>query len=443
MDVDYLGVDTTALYVERRQLADAGRPVEAVGDELDALAADVARDGAATHRARGRELLDRCRALPEERATEPASLGAIRDARPDGPRVVDAGLEADRDRLAGAWAGRCAGCRLGKPVETWSREQIRAFLSATDQTLDGYLRADVPGSEGFDLNATGGWDDRTEGMPRDDDVDFALAALAALRRAGDAGDEPSLTTEAVARTWVERLPAGALHTAERVAYRNVLNGVEPGETARRHNPYREFIGAQIRGDCYGYVAPGRPERAAGLAYRDARLSHVRNGVYGAMWVAATLAAVPAVADLREAVRVGLTEVPDESRLAARIGDVLRWRADGVGYRTAVDRIHADWDDADAYEGYHVLPNAQVVAATLSWTDAETGFGTAVGRAVRAGFDTDCNAATVGSAVGLRRGYNALPEPWRRPLARGVRTALAGRGRPDVETLAAETAAVAA
>ena len=39
----------------------------------------------------------------------------------------------------------------------------------------------------------------------------------------------------------------------------------------------------------------------------------------------------------------------------------------VDYETAVDRIHEAWDDGDFYEGYHVLPNAQVVAATLAYS----------------------------------------------------------------------------
>jgi ADP-ribosylglycohydrolase. len=227
-----------------------------------------------------------------------------------------------------------------------------------------------------------------------------------------------------------------------VAYRNVLQGVKMGETARRYNPYREFVGAQIRGDCYGYVSPGRPEQAAALAYRDATVSHVRNGVYGAMWVAALLASVPAVEGLKRAVQVGLTEVPEASRLANCVTEVLGWHAAGASYETAVDRIHAEWDDADLYEGYHVLPNAQVVAAALVWAGEDPDVGTAFRRAVSAGFDTDCNAATVGSAVGLQVGHDHLPEQWVRPTSAGVRTALADRPRPELNDLAAETAALA-
>lgn len=454
MHVDYLTVTPAVLAVERRQLADTGRLTDTLAGDLDALAdelgsastgadadADVAAETDVAVQKRAQALLDRCAAVPDPRSEEPDDLDAIHDARPAGPRTLVVDDTYHRDRLAGAWRGRIAGCLLGKPVETWTRATIHEFLDATDQKLDGYLHADVPGGEGFDLDATGGWGDRTDGTVRDDDIDFTVAALETLRRAGH-----GFTSEDLARTWLTELPACALHTAERVAYRNLLDGVDPPGSATHRNPYRELIGAQIRGDCYGYVAPGDPERAAALAHRDARVSHVRNGVYGAMWVAAMLAAVPAVETVREAVAVGLTEVPAGSRLTAAVERVLGWHDAGVEFETVIDRVHDDWDDADPYEGYHVLPNAQVVTAVLIWagSDADTDasvdpdFGNALARAVAAGFDTDCNAATVGSVLGLFVGQDGVPGSWTDPLGDHVRTALASRPCPSLDWLVAET-----
>jgi ADP-ribosylglycohydrolase len=443
MQLDYLTVDARTLAAERRQLAATGRLTADVAADLDALGAELAAadTAEATRQARARSLLDRCAALPDPRADEPDALDAIRAARPPGPRTlpVDDGDAAPdhRDRLAGAWTGRVAGCLLGKPVETWTRATILEFLDATGQSLDGYLRADVAGGDGFDLDATGGWRDRVDGAVRDDDVDFTVAALETLRRAG-----VDFTSEDLARTWLTNLPACALHTAERVAYRNLLDGVDPPATATRRNPFRELVGAQIRGDCYGYVCPGAPERAAALAHRDARTTHVRNGLYGAMWVAATLAAIPATATVREAVEVGLTEVPADSRFAAAVDEVLSWRDAGHAFETAVDRIHDAWDDADDYEGYHVLPNARVVTAVLSWEGSDPDVSRALARAVRAGFDTDCNAATVGSVLGCAVGRADIDAVWTDPLGSEVHTALADRPRPSFDWLVAETATLA-
>ena len=55
------------------------------------------------------------------------------------------------------------------------------------------------------------------------------------------------------------------------------------------NPYRETLGARIRADVFGYAAPGNPEKAASMAYREATLTNAKNGLYGAMFTAAMLA----------------------------------------------------------------------------------------------------------------------------------------------------------
>ena len=110
-----------------------------------------------------------------------------------------------------------------------------------------------------------------------------------------------MTTADVARAWLNLLPAGATFTAERAAYRVLLQrardrftfGGEPGFDLAEcsDNKYNDWIGAQIRADVYGWVCPGQPSLAAELAQRDAALSHRGDGVYGAMFVAALGAAL--------------------------------------------------------------------------------------------------------------------------------------------------------
>jgi ADP-ribosylglycohydrolase len=70
------------------------------------------------------------------------------------------------------------------------------------------------------------------------------------------------------------------------------------------------------------------------------------------------------------------------------------------------------------------------------------FENALARTVAAGFDTDCNAATVGSVLGLFVGHDGVPATWTDPLGDRVRTALAGRPCPSLDWLVAETADLA-
>src|SRR5687767_11390436 len=73
------------------------------------------------------ELLDRLEQAPRSTSwpyQEPSALGDILaqlpETAPTALRLDEAQL---RDRLLGAWLGRCAGCTLGKPVEGWTHEQ--------------------------------------------------------------------------------------------------------------------------------------------------------------------------------------------------------------------------------------------------------------------------------------------------------------------------------
>ena len=121
-------------------------------------------------------------------------------------------------------------------------------------------------------------------MPEDDDLNYPLLNLLLLQRHGK-----RFTTADVARLWLDELPAGRTFTAERVAYRNLLAGLEPPHTARHRNPFREWIGALIRADVHGWTNPGDPAAAAEQAHRDAALTHTANGVYAAMFAAAVIA----------------------------------------------------------------------------------------------------------------------------------------------------------
>ena len=61
-----------------------------------------------------------------------------------------------------------------------------------------------------------------DGMPEDDDLNYPLIALYLLENHGTA-----MTSDDVAKAWLDLLPGGRVYTAERVAYRNLLLGIDP------------------------------------------------------------------------------------------------------------------------------------------------------------------------------------------------------------------------
>jgi ADP-ribosylglycohydrolase len=404
--------------------------------DLRALAGDVLDE------------LDRRRADLDD--TEPTDLATIRRLRTGGvpggtpppagdPARSAAGAPGYQNRVHGAWLGRAAGCLLGKPVEKIPRAGIREILEATGRwpladwfTADG-LPAEVARRWPWNRrSAPTSLAENIAGMPEDDDLNFALLALELLERHGRA-----LSTEDVAQAWLTELPAGRLFTAERVAYRNLLLGQVPPATATVRNPFTDWIGAQIRADVYGWTNPGAPLAAADLAWRDAVLSHTRNGVYGAMFVAAACAAAMVADRVDEVLDAGLAVVPPDSRYA-----------EAVRFARALPAEHADFEDAvDAIAGrygqlhwVHVLNNAALLTAALVYGAGD--FTATITYAVRGGWDTDSNGATAGSIAGALTGAAALPARWVAPLRNRLASTLPGFDGIGFDELASRTVTVA-
>jgi ADP-ribosylglycohydrolase len=374
------------------------------------------------------ELLDELDALPRPLAAEePDELDAILAGASPVP-----GREPDAGRIGGAWLGRAAGCVLGKPVESLSREGIRAIAQATGNwpvatwfTAEG-LASDV--AERYPWNRASrptSLAETLDGIPEDDDLNFTMLAVVLLERAGT-----SFKTLDVAKLWLDFLPAGRIFTAERVALRNLLEACLPPETATRRNPFREWIGARLRVDAYGWAAGGDPRRAAELAWRDARLSHTANGVYAAMFMAAAHAASLWADTPAECADAGASVVPAGSRLAEALAFARALEGD---WEARLDAVHERYG---RYHWVHAINNTALVAAALHAFDD---FSSAIGGVVQGGLDTDTNGAAVGSILGALR---PVEERWSAPLKGRFASSLPGFDGITLDELVARTLAVA-
>ena len=348
-------------------------------------------------------------------------------------------INADRSRIQAAWQGRISGCILGKPLEVLSfregREGLISYLeSAGALPLSDYVPA-VMGTlvERLGENCCAGHIERAE---PDDDINYTLLALLLLEQHGS-----ELSTEDVARAWLNYLPGGTTWTAERAAYRTLLNrmddefvnGAAPGFDLAEcsDNDYKEWIGAQIRADLYGWVCPGQPELAADLATRDAALSHRGDGVNGAAFIAALGAAIPATADIDEALDIALHCIPASSDAA----DAVVFASKIGNTDDAIEQLQRRFDGLSPV---HTLNNLAVVVWALQTFRGD--FTAAICNAVMAGWDTDCNGATVGGLMGLAGA--PIDEHWTRPWRGRIGTNLAGVGETTIDDVVARTLAVA-
>lgn len=351
------------------------------------------------------------------------------------------GLKAsdiDPARIRGAWAGRICGCILGKPVEVLSFEQgwegLTIYLKDTGALP---LRDYVPLEEGSTVDQRGrsccrGHIVRAE---PDDDINYSVLALMLLEEHGADFDVAD-----VARAWLKLLPAGTTWTAERASYATLLanmadefvNGADAGFDLAicSDNEFNEWIGAQIRADVYGWVCPGRPALAAELARRDASLSHRGEGVCGAMFIAALGAAIPVTNSLDAAIDMALDEIPGDCAVTRSV----RFGRDMASCEDAVERMHQEFVELSPV---HTLNNLALVVWALCSSGGD--FSAGIGNAVAAGWDTDCNGATVGALLGL--GGAEIPEHWTTPWAGRVGVNLAGCSELALDDLVARTVSV--
>jgi len=353
--------------------------------------------------------------------SHPNDLDSIKLLRPQGPRNLNwSPTEGDLlDGFNGSWLGRATGCALGLPVE-----QVGVLVS--DQKYVGRqkiserlkLSNDWPLADFFpesnETNST--WGSKSlksiiAYMEPDDDIHYSIAGLCILETSG-----PAFSWTDVADWWISHFPLSALCTAEVQAILNYASrtarwGSDGGERSsataefcrRNRNPYREWIGAQIRSDPWAWVAAGKPELAAEFAFRDASWTHTANGIYGAMFFAALQSAAFVIKDPHELIQIALSEIPAECSLAVAIHETV-----------VLCAVSSDWQEAmNKLEKYiyglskhlmspvHTINNAcTCILALLFGTGEPT---SAMSIAVMAGLDTDCNGATVGAISGALAG----------------------------------------
>lgn len=381
---------------------------------------------------------------------EPSGLPEIQAERPTAlePGYLKSKLTLTdgqwQDKFLGAWQGRMSGCALGKPFETgpyifgtdaqpgWKNVQLW-FEGADAWPISGYTPGESRARQewGLHVNSYSSHRENIRFMEADDDINYTVLGLMLLEQKGLTFDSWD-----IGWLWHEYLPYGRVYTAEARAYLNygqLLAGITKSrpedleakkEWVRTYqNPYREWIGAQIRADGLAYAAAGQPELAAELAWRDASFSHVKNGIYGEMFMAAVIAAAFVENDNLRLVEIGLSQIPNRCRLASDIKKAVEIAQTSRDQLELVENI---WDNFKHYHPIHTNNNAALVIASL--IHAGNDFEKAITTAVLGGWDTDCNGATIGSIMGAKLGAAQLPQHWIEPLHDTVYTNIAGFNR---------------
>ncbi|HEY3958552.1 MAG TPA: ADP-ribosylglycohydrolase family protein [Streptosporangiaceae bacterium] len=288
--------------------------------------------------------------------------------------------------------GKIIGVYLGRPVEGWPYDRLRARFGELSYYVSDQLGEPL--------------------VVADDDVSGTFAFGRAI---ADHGYPATLAPQQAGDTWLNYIIenrtilwwGGLGRSTEHTAYLRLRDGVQPprsGSYELNGPTLPEQVGAQIFSDAIAMAYPGDPDQAAAAVRAAASVSHDGVALDAAAFLAAIRALAFDVTDLGRLLDACRHHVRDH-RLAAAIDDV-----------TAVCDGQTDWravrEHIDQKIGYHafdgpchVIPNhAMTLAALLLGGDD---FQRSVMIAASAGFDTDSNAGVVGCVNGIRLGLDAI------------------------------------
>lgn len=290
--------------------------------------------------------------------------------------------------------GKTIGVYMGRPFEGWWKGSIEEKWGSVDR----YVNGDV-------------------GKPlvvADDDISGTFTFVKAL--SDWSGDVRNVDPAFFGETWRNYLIegrtilwwGGVSLSTEHTAWTRLKQGIqspESGSMKRNGKTVSEQIGAQIFIDAFGMVCPGDPDLAEKFADGAARVSHDGEAVLAAKVVARMVAVAFVEKDMEKVLDIGEATLPPDSLIAHVHRDVRAWSREDGDWRKTYDRIFEKYGYGKYGGNCHVIPNHALMV--MAWSYAGGDFHEAQRIVNTAGWDTDCNAANVGTVSALVAGLDHI------------------------------------
>ena len=193
----------------------------------------------------------------------------------------------------------------------------------------------------------------------------------------------------------------------------------PPQSGYLNNPYREWIGAQMRGAVCGYIAPGDARMAARLAWIDGEISHHNNGIIGEVFNAVLTSLAFVIDDVRELLKTTIEMLPKTSEYYHVVKSTLHYCQTVENYEQALIWCEETFKE---YNLVHAYPNAAIQVVALWFGQDDFDLTMEIGAV--AGLDVDCNTAQLGAILGAMKSV-VVSDAWTDPIGKELKTYVRG------------------
>lgn len=221
-----------------------------------------------------------------------------------------------------------------------------------------------------------------------DDADYQIAWFEVIKARGEAVTGRDLAEYAEKNIWY---PFGEYG----YSMKNIRRGIYPPVSGTFNNRYwGDGMGSPIRSELWAYLHPCQPRRAASMAVMDSGIDHTAESTWGEAFLSAMQSACFSCG-MVESIRLALACIPEDSRTARMVRDVMAWDEDGLRGTEMRRRIIGRYGHPD------FTNSTQNIAFTLAGMLACRGdFMRTMEMLINFGYDTDCTCATAGATLGL-------------------------------------------
>ena len=290
--------------------------------------------------------------------------------------------EVLKDKIAGGWAGKMIGVTYGAPTEFRARSRIYGDSI-------NWKPSDIKGSM---------WQD---------DIYVQLTFLMSMDKYG---------LDAPAKKYQEMFAKAGygLWHANMQARKNYYDSIfAPASGSPEYNLHADDIDFQIEADYIGFMCPGMPQTAAGIADKIGHIMNYGDGVYGGIFVAALYSEAFFESDILKIIEKALRSIPAESDYFKIIKDVIKLHQQYPSdWQATWKELEDKWGDVDicgAGSPFNIdakLNGAYIVIGLLYGEGDPL---KTLEITTRCGQDSDCNPSNALAVLGVIKGFTGLPE----------------------------------